>query len=58
MLHLLVDYSPKTKFRARGLPGKAIKNFKSQIPNKSQAPNPNDLNDAVWDFEFSSLEFI
>jgi hypothetical protein len=47
MIYLLVDYSPKTRFRARGLPGKAITNFKSQIPNKLQAPNSNDQNDFV-----------
>jgi hypothetical protein len=32
MLHLLVDYSPKTKFRARGLPGEAMTNTKFQNP--------------------------
>jgi len=47
MFHLLVDYSPKTRFRARELPGKAITNFKSQIPNKFQTPNSNDQNDSV-----------
>jgi hypothetical protein len=31
---------------------------KSQIPNKFEAPIPNDQNDLVWNFEFRALKIV
>jgi hypothetical protein len=56
MLHLLVDYSPKTKSRARGLPGQAMTNFKSPnvklMTNKEMAKKLlGQLDFKHWNFE-------